>query len=282
MTLDAKRGAENVLRAMQHYLSGELPAAIAAVNAATTAELIAYLKGPYVFDGTKKIAATVAWPSGGSAPTAAYEFTPPAATYTAAELASAINADGGAAASWLVADTVQAGAYLRLRLRRISDSPGLSSAAPIHSLTAGDTTGNAVLGWRGGYVAQHLPLRDLAECEVRYGNAEPVAYPSLLLRCESAREIDGAPQMREYDVVLRLYEATHEAPLGDTLYITLARLARVIVDTLTPAIGSRSLGGQVNAIVLGGYTPSSDVETDGQIMFRARVEFSLAVQVQEE
>jgi hypothetical protein len=266
MTLDLKRGTENVLRALQHHIAGELPSDIDTANNSTSATLIAYTKGPYTFDGSKKISITR---NAAASPT---EYTPAADTYTAAQLAALLNGDATFGAA-LTADTVQAGSYLR-----IYDT----TRATAGSLSVEDETGNAVLGWNEGYTANYMPLRDLAEIEIRYENVEPVAYPALHMRVTDMREVQGAPQMREYDVAMRLYEASQSPPFGDALYINLARYGRLIVDLLTPATGSRSLGGQVNGVVLLNHTPGTTIETGGELLYRAFVDFTLAVQVQED
>lgn len=266
MTLDLKRGAENVLRALQHHIAGELPSDIDTDNDSTSATLIAYTKGPYTYDGSKKISITR---NNAANPV---EFTPGNQAYTAAQLAAALNDDGTFSAN-LTADAVQGGNYLR-----IYDS----TRATAGSLRVEDETGNAVLGWNDGYTSNYLPVRDLAEIEIRYENVEPVAYPALHMRCDDVREVAGAPQMREYDVNMRLWEASNDPPFGDVLYVNLARMARLIVDLLTPAQGSRSLGGQVENVVLLSHSPGRAIETDGELIYRAYADFTLSVQVQED
>jgi len=268
MTLDTKRGADNVLQAMVQYISGELPAAIATRNAATSAELVARLKGPYTFSGSKTLALDLDG-------TAITTLTVADSTYTAAQLAAHIQTQMpalGIDTYMITCDTVQAGNYLRLYV---------TTRGAAGSLTVGDTTGAALLGWPAGYTGNYMPLRDLAEIDVRYTNTEPLAYPALHLRCTDAEQVMGAPQMMQYTVAMRLYEASLDAPFGNVLYLSLVRTAQAIVGVLTPATGSRSLGGQVNAINLDNYSPAEAIESDGA-QFRAYVDFQLTVQVQED
>jgi hypothetical protein len=268
MTLDLKRGYENVLEAMRYTIAGETPALFDTANSATSAELVAYLKSPYVYSGSKTVSITrnkAANP---------VDVAIGDNTYTAATLAAALNADATFAAV-MTADTVMQGNYLRI----YDDSRGANG-----SLRAEDTTGNLVLGWNAGYTKNYAPLRDLAEVEISFETVEPAAYPAVHLRCNDVREDPTAPQIKIYSIEIRIYEATSDPTFGNVLYMQLARYARIIADLLVPGDYSinRNLNNQVNAITLSSYIPATEIETDGRVLFRSHVDFTLDVMVQED
>jgi len=272
MTLALKQGPENVLDALKYYLAGELPSDISTANATTSATLTAYLKGPYTYDGSKIISITR---NNASSPC---EFEPGAQAYTPDALATAINdqwsGDGeGNCNSEIIATTAMNGNYLQLySLAR----------GTVGSLKAEDTTGNAVLGWNGGFTDNYYPLRDFAEIEIQYENIEPLAYPAIHLRCDAINEEIGFPQMRAYSVNMRVFEVSPLPPPANVLGVQLARYTRIIANLLLPASGSRSLNDQVNAIQLANIAPLRLIETDSGAQYRAYVDFSLEVQVQED
>lgn len=258
MTLSTKTGAENVLRSIQHYVTARLPAKVSTLNTANSATLISYLAGPYVFSADTDLVLSL---SGGADLTE----TITAGTYTAAQLAAAISLTG------ITATTAMDARHLDLH----ATARGVAGSLKVVS-------GGSMLGWRDGYVDNYYPARNLAECEIRHSNIEPTAYPALHLRCDDARERADTPEMREYDIAMRLYEASQEVPSGDVLYVGLARMAHLIADLLAPADGSRSMDGQINGLVLSRYSQSPSVESDGRIMFRGYVDFSLTATVQED
>ena len=258
MTITSKTGAENVLRAIQMYVSAELPAKLTTFNATTSATLVSYLAGPYTIAEELDIVLSL---NNGPDLTA----TIAAGTYTATQLAAAISLAG------ITATTATNGRHLVLH----ATTRGTAGSLRLVS-------GGTVLGWYDGYTANYYPCRNLAEIEIRYENVEPVAYPALHLRCDDVRQRAGSPEMREYDIVARLYEASQDAPSGDVLYIGLTRLATEIAELLAPATGSRSLGGQINGVVMERYSVSPQVESDGRIMFRGFAEFAMTALVQED
>lgn len=268
MTLDTKKGMENVTHALRQYLSGNLPAAIDTMNNATSATLEAYLKGPYVFDGSKKISVKIN--KAGSA----IEVTPSNASLTAAQLAAELNADGTFNAS-LTADTIQQGNYLRIYQ---------TSRGSAGSLEAQDESGNVLLGWPSGYTDNYQPLRDIAEIEVQYQGMQVLAYPALHIFGLGYN--DTAPgELREYQVRLRIYDTVPDATWAGVLYRHLERYAKIVNDLLFPMTsGSRSLYGQVNDIQLSTATFGNSIEvpldtTAG--LYRAWVEFNADILVQE-
>ena len=266
MTLEAKRGVENVLRSMKHFIAGESVADIAAINAATSATLQAYLKGSYTFDGSKTISIVR-----NNAETA-LTYTPDAGTYTATELAALLNSDETFHAN-VTADAVQSGAYLQI----YETTRGTAG-----SLKASDTTGNAVLGWTADYTANYYPLRDFVEVAIQYENVEPVAYPAVHLRCDDVMPSAEFPEMVDYNVALRVYEVAQDAGFGEELYVNLARYARMLNELLAPDRGSRSMGGQVNSVYIDTYSPARSIEANESQYYRAYVDFTLTVTVQED
>jgi hypothetical protein len=269
VTLDLKKGAENVCDALKYFLAGNLPGVITTLNNATSSELIAYYKGPYTFDGSKKISIDV---NQSGSP---IEVTPSNATLTATQLAAELNADGTFSAT-LTADTTQQGNYLRI----YKTTRGVSG-----SLEVQDETGNAVLGWATNYTDNYNPLREFGEIEVQYENIAPLAYPALHLLCEGYNDSDTG-ELRTYDIRIKIYNNCAPSPTwANVMYKQLERYSKLINDLLWPmATGSRSLYGQVNDISLNNATFGKTVEVPlngTSAGFRAWVEFTTSILVQE-
>ena len=252
-----QRGAMNVIDALRAVIAAQLPALIAARVADSTAECTAYFDGPYT------VAVPFVFAVNGGTPVTV-TVTP--GSYTAAALATALNADPGFVAAGLRANAD--GSRLRVYL------------IPHGAFgTIQFVSGASILGIQDGRTVSYVPLRDLAQIEPGYSNVEPVAYPALRLWC--TREEMNADHLEvAYTVAMRLYESDVTASWGEVLYRNLAEMARLIEDVLVN-IANANLGGRVTDVRLLSIAPGVQLEQGGAAMWRGSVDLACRVLVQE-
>jgi len=258
-----KHGAINAIESLIYTLSAAMPAKIATANAATSADIVAHLAGPYVLSASKTLILSL---NNGAAITATIS----AGTYTAAQLAAVLNAVAAFSAIFTATTTLGA-RHLEIYVK----TRGASC-----SIKVGAGTINTILGIVTNTIYNYHPLRDIEFFKMQDQAADDMipAYPAFTFSLTGV-ECSDDMEHPTYSIEGRLYEACN-TPSGDEVNL-LGRHVLMLSDIAVDAIhdGNTDLHGQVSAAYSTGY---SMAEMDSyNTLYRAHSTISFTVMVQE-
>jgi hypothetical protein len=211
VTLASQTGAENVCDTIVQILRDKMPGKIATFNASEGPYIRAHFGGDYVFASDKTL---IISRNNGSATT----YTISAATYTVAQMITALNGLSGFSTHY-EAVSIMGGNYFEIR----DKTKGANS-----NLILGEGTANSTFGFIDNSVHNFYALQNTAVYRTQTRALDPtlVAYPAMTIFADVESNIDNNLQMIQYNVFLRLYNTTVQpelTPQKESMYTQLFR-----------------------------------------------------------